>query len=280
MNKELPKIHLVDEEILASNNKGETVTGVQKKFSIYINPSADQKITLFNNPLGYIVKPDINEFNFLPEAEHLVMCMAEEASLSVVPHALVKVDDKYAYITKRIDREYENNQINKIAMEDFCQLQNKLTETKYVGSYEKCGKTIDTYSSIPGADKAEFFLRLVFCFITGNSDMHLKNFSLIETNEGYKLSPAYDLLPVNIIMPDDKEECALTLNGKKMNITKNDFIKLAYNLSIPKPAAIKMIESMIQKENTFVNMVEESLLSNEMKESFIALIHNRIARLK
>ena len=70
-------------------------------------------------------------------------------------------------------------------------------------------------------DQIELFLRLVFCFLTGNSDMHLKNFLLIETAEGsrkYILSPAYDLLPVNLIMPQDKEEFALPMNGRKNNL--------------------------------------------------------------
>ena len=106
-------------------------------------------------------------------------------------------------------------------MEDFCQLSYRLTQDKYKGSYEQCGRIIKKYSATPGLDLSELFLRVVGSFVMGNSDMHLKNFSLKETEPGsrnFQLSKAYDMLPVNVIMPEDKEQLALTINGKKRNI--------------------------------------------------------------
>ena len=117
-----------------------------------------------------------------------------------------------------------------LAMEDFCQLDLRLTQDKYKGSYERCAKIIERYSSRKGLDRTELYLRLVFSFLVGNSDMHLKNFSLIETEEGsekYVLSPAYDLLPVNVIMPEDKEQFVLAMNGKKTHIRRKDFLLFA-----------------------------------------------------
>ena len=117
-----------------------------------------------------------------------------------------------------------------LAMEDFCQLDLRLTQDKYKGSYERCAKIIERYSSRKGLDITELYLRIVFSFLVGNSDMHLKNFSLIETEEGsgkYVLSPAYDLLPVNVIMPEDKEQFALAMNGKKTHIRRKDFLVFA-----------------------------------------------------
>uniref|UniRef100_UPI003FEE94C1 HipA domain-containing protein n=1 Tax=Eubacterium sp. TaxID=142586 RepID=UPI003FEE94C1 len=126
----------------------------------------------------------------------------------------------FAYITKRVDRLFQNGQMEMLAMEDFCQLDLRLTQDKYKGSYERCAKVINRYSSRKGLDMTELFIRLVFSYIVGNSDMHLKNFSLIETSAGsgkYILSPAYDLLPVNVIMPEDEEQFAIPMNGKKRN---------------------------------------------------------------
>ena len=116
------------------------------------------------------------------------------------------------------------------SMEDFCQLSGRLTQDKYRGSYERCAEIIRKHSVRFGFDLSEFFFRLVVCFVTGNSDMHLKKFSLVEKTPGQRdfvLSPAYDLLPVNIIMPEDPEETALTLNGKKSNLRRKDFLALA-----------------------------------------------------
>ena len=118
-------------------------------------------------------------------------------------------------LQKGLDRDHDRQ----YAMEDFCQLSNRVTADKYKGSYENCGRIIRKYSRNVGLDNTELFYRLLFCFVTGNSDMHLKNFSLIEdkpvTRTHLLSSPAYDLLPVNIIMPSDKEQMALTVNGKK-----------------------------------------------------------------
>lgn len=156
----------------------------------------------------------------MPEFEDLAMRMAEIAGIQTVPHALMKMNGKYVYITKRIDREIIGKSVSLYAMEDFCQLSNRLTIDKYKGSYENCGKIIKKYSTRLGVDISELFIRVVFSFIIGNSDMHLKNFSLKEIEPGSRefcLSKAYDMLPVNIIMPEDNEQLALTLNGKKRN---------------------------------------------------------------
>ena len=154
------------------------------------------------------------------------MRLAEIMGIQTVPHALIKMNDEYAYITKRIDREISEKETKLYAMEDFCQLSYRLTQDKYKGSYEQCGRIIKKYSATPGLDLSELFLRVVGSFVMGNSDMHLKNFSLKETEPGsrnFQLSKAYDMLPVNVIMPEDKEQLALTINGKNVIFIKKNF---------------------------------------------------------
>ena len=166
-----------------------------------------------------------------------------------------------------------------LAMEDFCQLDLRLTQDKYKGSYERCAKIIDKYSSRKGLDKTELYLRLVFSFIVGNSDMHLKNFSLIETGEGsgeYLLSPAYDLLPVNVIMPEDEEQFALAMNGKKINIRRKDFLIFADECGISRSSAEKMIAMLVSMKEKFINMCSISLLPEYLKERFVTLMEERI----
>ena len=223
---------------------------------------------MVNYPTGFILKPQVDEFEALPEAEQLVMCMADIVGIVTVPHALIQNNGSYAYITKRIDRKISKDNVQLIAMEDFCQLDLRLTQDKYKGSYERCAKIVDKYSSRQGLDMTELYLRIVFSYVVGNSDMHLKNFSLIETEEGsgeYILSPAYDLLPVNLIMPEDKEQFALTMNGKKQNIRRKDFLIYAEKCGISKVSAEKMIESIVKKKDKFINMCMESLLPEHLK---------------
>ena len=267
--------HLADE----TTNKGFTVPGVQKKLSLHlVSDSRKPRLTLVNYPTGYILKPQVAEYEALPESEQLIMTMADTAGISTVPHALIKGSAGLAYITKRIDRNFSADKIEMLAMEDFCQLDLRLTEDKYRGSYERCAKIIQQYSSRVGVDMAEFYVRLVFCFIVGNSDMHLKNFSLIETAEGsgkYILSPAYDLLPVNANVPADKEQFALAMNGKKTNIRKSDFLKFAGTCSMDRSTAEKLIEDLVRFTPKWLSMCEESLLPDGLKERLNRIITER-----
>lgn len=268
---------LADETV----NSGFTVPGVQKKLSLHlISEKKSPKLTLVNFPTGYILKPQVTQYENLPEAEHLVMSMADITGISTVPHALIGNNGTYAYITKRADRIMYTDRVAMLAMEDFCQLDLRLTQDKYKGSYERCAKVIERYSSRVGFDMTELFMRLVFSFVTGNSDMHLKNFSLIETSENsgeYVLSPAYDLLPVNVILPADIEQTALTLNGKKRNIRKKDFYAFAYKCGISKNSAEKMINKLVSLKEKYKSMCLDSLLADHMKESFSCLIDERCA---
>lgn len=262
-----------------TTNKGFTVPGVQKKLSLHlVSDRSKPRLTLVNYPTGYILKPQVSEYESLPESEQLIMSMADFAGISTVPHALIKGDNGYAYITKRVDRTIEKDRIKMLAMEDFCQLDLRLTEDKYRGSYERCAGIIKKYSSRIGVDMAEFYIRLIFSFLVGNSDMHLKNFSLIETAEGsgeYILSPAYDLLPVNVVMPADKEQFALPMNGKKQNIRKKDFLVFAENCGIANSAAEKMMINLTAMVPGWISMCEESLLPSELRGRLVQVITER-----
>lgn len=284
MTETLPEID-IDEQALTqlateSIQKGYTVPGVQKKMSLHLfSQTKKPRLTLINYPSGYILKPQVEEFDSLPEAEQLIMTMADSIGISTVPHALMKGKGQFAYITKRVDRIFEKNDVKMLAMEDFCQLDLRLTQDKYRGSYERCAKIISKYSSRKGLDMTELYLRLLFSFVVGNSDMHLKNFSLIETGEGsgkYVLSPAYDLLPVNVVMPEDKEQFALALNGKKMNLRRKDFMVFADECGISRASAEKMIGLIVKKKEVLISMCRASFLPEYMQERLCTLINDRM----
>ena len=191
-----------------------TVTGVQAKLSLDISRSharEPQRFTIVGLWGRFILKPQTDRFANLPENEDLTMHMAEAAGIKTVPHSLIRfADGELCYITRRVDRTKKGA---KIAMEDMCQLSERLTEDKYKGSYERIARMIRQYSSAPLLDVVNFWEIVLFSWLAGNADMHLKNFSLFRPADNYMLSPAYDLLSTAIVMPDDNEELALTLNG-------------------------------------------------------------------
>ena len=285
-SKELPLLDISEETLKKLTNetvdKGFTVPGVQKKLSLHLTNEKHPRLTLVNYPTGYIFKPQTKDYENLPEAEYLVMQMAKKLGIKTVPFALIKMNNKgeLAYITKRIDRDQSDGNIQMLAMEDFCQLDERLTEDKYKGSYERCAKVINKYSSMKMFDLTELYFRLVFSFVVGNSDMHLKNFSLIEKKEGsgvYVLSSAYDMLPVNAIIPEDKEEFALTMCSKRNKLCRKDFLNFAKDIGIEKITAEKFITKIIKEKENLLKMVEESYIGENIKERLNNIISTRIS---
>lgn len=260
------------------------IPGIQKKLSLGLSKKrgCPPRFTFLDYPSGYILKPPDERYPFLPEYEALTMTMADVFGLPSCPHALIRLKDgALAYITKRIDRKVVGKEVKQIPMEDFCQLSNRLTEDKYQGSYEQIAKLIDRYSADGYGDKAELFNRLLFCFLTLNSDMHLKNFSLIENEEGkMHLSPAYDLLPTTLLLPSDKEDVALTLHGKKSKLTRKDFLLFAESIGIPSLVATRLIERSLSFEKTGCSLIEESFLDEATKTIYQDRFKRRIALLR
>ena len=281
----LPELDISEETLTRiadeSINRGYTVPGVQKKMSLHLTTGGTPRLTLVNYPTGYILKPQTEAYQALPEAEYLVMQMARKTGISTVPFALIRMGESIAYITKRIDRVLPTRKhpaLQMRAMEDFCQLENRLTEDKYRGSYERCAKIVTRYSERPGLDLSELFLRVVFSYVVGNSDMHLKNFSLIETAERsgrYVLSEAYDMLPVSCIIPNDPEELALALNGKKRNIRRKDFLTFAEAAGISIGAAEKLIRMVVSMKAEYFVMCEQSYLPEGLREKMTIMIEKR-----
>ena len=203
-----------------------TLTGVQPKLSLNLDKHKDsQKLTIVGLWGDYIFKPQTERFAMLPENEDLTMHLAEIAKLKIVPHTLIRMKDgSIGYLTKRIDRKADGE---KIAMEDMCQLTERQTENKYKSSYEQVGKAIRKYSTNAQLDMVDFLELVYFSWLTGNNDMHLKNFSLYSPAGEPVLTPAYDLLSAVLSNPADDEELALNLNGKKKRMKDADF-KAAY----------------------------------------------------
>jgi serine/threonine-protein kinase HipA len=258
-----------------------TVTGVQPKLSLHIEKISKkdepQRLTIVGLWGGYILKPPTTKYKFLPELEDLTMHLAEISGIEVVPHSLIRLNSgKLSYITKRIDR---RNEI-KIHMEDMCQLTERLTEQKYNGSYEQIGRAIAKYSVNPGLDINNFFEQSLFSFLTGNADMHLKNFSLIDNPEmGYVLSPAYDMVASTLVVEGDYEELALTLNGKKKKIRKKDFIEAINRFDVDKKAIENMFNKFKASIDNWHKFIDICFLPDEMKIGYHNLIVKRASQI-
>jgi len=259
-----------------------TLTGVQAKLSLDINRGGrneSDRFTIVGLWGRYILKPQTELYKALPEVEDLTMHLAEAAKISVVPHSLIRfADGELCYITRRIDR---NNDGSKVAMEDMCQLSERLTEYKYKGSYEQIVKQIKKYSTAPKLDLTNFWEVVVFSWITGNADMHLKNFSLYNPlGNGHTFTPAYDLVSTALVMPEDNEELALTLNGKKRNLRKDDFAKAIVASGIEPKVMENMAKRFRKSLPKWFELIDQSFIPQPMKRQYKQLILHRMIMLK
>lgn len=256
-----------------------TLTGVQPKLSLNLqHHEGTRKLTIVGLWGAYIFKPQTDDYPQLPEIEDLTMHLAEMAGIKTAQHCLIRLaDDSLGYLTKRMDRDAQGN---KLAMEDLCQLTERQTEYKYRSSYEQIAKAITKYSTTPQLDLVNFYETVIFSWLTGNNDMHLKNFSILSTEAGhYELSPAYDLVNAAIVNPKDKEELALTLNGKKSRIGIDDFKLAATKSEIPEKVIERLFAHFRKCLPQWETMIRKSFLAEELQQAYIESLKKRFERI-
>jgi serine/threonine-protein kinase HipA len=257
-----------------------SVTGVQAKMSLDVDhggKNEPDKFTIVGLWGKYIFKPQSAKYPCLPQLEDLTMKMAEAAHIRTARHTLIRLaDGELGYLTIRMDRGRKGE---KISMLDMCQLSNRLTEHKYYGTYQQLAETVKRFSSAPMLDVQRYWEVVLFSWITGNSDMHCKNFSLIDTGNGeYALSPAYDLLAVLLADPEDTEEMAMsfTVGGAKNGFDRSTFMSAFTQSAIPAAVANRMIERMKGFLPQWEELISQSFLSDKMKTDYCRLLNKRI----
>jgi serine/threonine-protein kinase HipA len=257
------------------------VPGVQPKLSL----------TLVNDVLGngqagrltvvgalgghYIFKPPSDVFPEMPQNEHVTMRIAEAFGIQTVPSSLIRLaSGELSYITKRIDRTESGTKIHMLDMYQVLE-----AFDKYKGSLEKTGKAIGEYSSNTLLDKLNFFELNLICFVTGNNDMHLKNFSLIHSGKSWILSQAYDLLNVIIVNPGDTEETALTLEGKKKKLKLEHFTRFGQGLGLTDRQIAAALKRLNDNKSKAVGWINASFLSDEFKIAYRKVLDEKYSKL-
>ncbi|MEY8779220.1 HipA domain-containing protein [Allomuricauda sp. XS_ASV26] len=259
----------------ANRAKKLSIQGVQPKLSANISV-VEQEFKVVDQFGTYIIKPQNDIFPELPENEDLTMRMAKVLGINVPFHGMVYgKDGSLSYFIKRFDRYGKGK---KYATEDFAQLTGNTRDTKYRFSMEKLVPVIEEFCTFPVVEKVEFFKRIVFCFVTGNEDMHLKNFSLITKNGKTTLAPAYDLLNSSIAIKNPEEEIALTLKGKKSNLKASDFTDYyaKERLQLNEKTIETILQDMFKAKQKWKDLISISFLSDDMKEKYSKILEHRL----
>ncbi|KMQ70831.1 phosphatidylinositol kinase [Chryseobacterium koreense CCUG 49689] len=274
LNYTLGEMEALAKEIIETSI---SVPGVQPKLSLgFIKETLDSgkgRLTVLEALGGnYILKPQNINFPEMPENEHLTMKLAELLGIQTVVSSLIRLKSgEFSYITRRIDRTANGEKIHMLDMF-------QITEAfdKYRSSVEKVGKAVIEYSSNTLLDVLRLYEVIIFSYITGNNDMHLKNFSLILKDENWVLSPAYDLLNVQLHLPEDREETALTIGGKKNRLTKTDFINLGLKFGLSEKQIENVFKRLIKAEKKMSTLISQSFLHDENKIQYRELIKQRV----
>ncbi len=262
----------------ASRSGKMSIQGVQPKLSAKLS-AKNQGFQIVDSHGTFILKPQSEIFVEVPENEDLTMKMAKSFGIEVPLTGLVySKDGSLSYFIKRFDRYGKNK---KYHVEDFAQLTGNTRETKYNWSMEKLIPVIENYCTFPLLEKKKLFRRVLFCFLTGNGDMHLKNFSLITRKNKIELSPAYDLLNTTISMDKVAEEMALPMAGKKRRINQADLFEYygKDRLKLTENTILSEIQNLDDKKDRIEKLIKISFLSRAMKDKYSELIMERYRRL-
>jgi serine/threonine-protein kinase HipA len=247
-----------------------SISGVQPKLSVKLDRKKNELIVVTEGS-EYLLKPQTLTFPNIPENEQCCMDIAEELDIEVPLHCLIPLkDNSIAYVVKRFDRE----EGIKIHQEDFAQILEQ--NDKYKGSVEQIGRRLKEISSAPGYDVQLLFERVVLNFILGNGDAHLKNYSISYKENNIRLTPAYDIVCSKLVIPEE-EDSAITINGKKNNLKRRDFDKLAEYLNIPMKVRYEKFE---KKFDVIKKIIETSQIDQEKQKRFNEIIKDRTARLQ
>jgi serine/threonine-protein kinase HipA len=252
-----------------------SISGVQPKLSV-IHDQRKHQVSVVERGGLYILKPPTERFESIPENENLCMNIASTYGIEVPPHGLLPLmDGKLAYLVRRFDRLEDGS---KLQQEDFQQLLQR--DDKYDGSYERIANFIKKHSSVPGLDLIRLFERALLFYVLGNGDAHLKNFSLLRSEEiGYQLSPAYDIVNSRLVLPEEQEEVCLSLQGKKNRLSGGDLFGLAEHFGLTRKQAENSLGRLHDLKSTIEAMIGESFLRTDLREGFLEIFRERMARL-
>lgn len=266
----------IDEAVLRAEKM--SIQGIQPKLSVRLNLK-QQVFEVVDAGGNYIIKPQHERYVDLPQNEDLTMKLAKTAGIEVPPHGMVySKDGSLSYFIKRFDRLPKGG---KVALEDFAQLAGLNRQTKYDYAMEKIVAIIEIHCTFPAVEKVKLFKLVLFNYLVGNEDMHLKNYSLIRVEGKIQLSPAYDLINTTIAVKGASEEIALTLAGKKKNLEKSDFFRYfaRQRLGLSDSSINGVVGDLRAGIEKWPGIIDVSFLSPDLKEKYSNLFRERAGKI-
>ena len=275
-----PLPYTLDEQLREARLRADkmSIQGVQPKLSAILKQK-EGRFEVVDRGGRFILKPNPPLFEEVPANEALTMNLAATAGIEVPPHGLIRATDgSWVYFIRRFDRVGKDGRLHQ---EDFAQLTGSARETKYESSLEQLAKVVESHCTFPAIEKAKLARRLLFCFLTGNEDMHLKNFSLVVRKGIVALSPAYDLLNTTLVLGNASEESALPLRGRKRKLTRQDWIDYfcQERLGLAPAVTADILRDLAATNDKWQRLIRHSFLSDSAQAGYRDILATRASRL-
>ena len=254
-----------------------SISGVQPKLSVRLD---GEHLVPVERDGQYILKPQTQEFPELPQNEYLCMKMGRRFGLNTALFLLLELSDgSPAYLVKRFDRFKKGRRIEKLACEDMHQILGG--PNKYAGSHEQIANAIREHCRFAPLELQRLFEMMIFNFAIGNGDAHRKNFSLLTREQGaVALSPVYDLVSSRLAIPEENEELALAINGKRNHLGRTDFLAFADHMDIAASYAEGKITDLLALRDEFLKMIGDSTLRTDLRDGFKSILADRLDHLQ
>ena len=275
-----------------------SISGIQEKISLRIvaqtlEPTTQDGTHLLK-PIPIAMAAALELPEDVPANEHLTMQLAAQVfRLSTAPCGLVFFPDGApALVVRRFDRAVDSG--GKLRQEDFCQLSGRSAQTagrnfKYEGSYEECGQIVRSFCPAWRIVIERFFRQVVFNYLVGNGDAHLKNFSLLEMPScDHTLSPAYDLLSTSLHLPNESRLALELFHGDFATpfFQANgfhgyeDFLELSRRFGIAAETATTFLATLTEKQSAVNDLINRSFLSEAAKARYRRIFDDRLLALR
>lgn len=286
---------------LPEQQKGMSISGYQPKLSLCVK---DNILQVVNNNGTYILKPSPEEYPYLAENEHATMMVMQRLKFDIPPFGLFRFKqedgkpEEFAFVIKRYDRIGSDAvRLHQEQLDGAMGINDKygLSKGKKTVSYESAAKYLITNIDNSLKNKRDIFLRIVYAYVLGNNDYHLRNMGIIlPDNASPSLAPVYDFVSVVpypsafteylalplLALEENDTDTAPGLNSKYGEYIGFDFILLAENIDINLKLAQKWLGDIINSHQLIIDTYNESHMPEEQRELVLAYVARRINLLK
>ena len=263
-----------------------SLAGAQEKLALFYKDPGFY-IPMNGAPSNFILKPGMAHFQASIENECFCMMLANAIDLNVPPVLIIRKEAQKVLLIKRYDRILDNDVLNRVHQEDFCQAMGLSHELKYQADggpgLKACFALVRAYSANPIKDFQQLMQWVFFNYLIGNMDAHAKNLSFIYQAKQIRLAPFYDMMSTDIY-EDLSQKLAMKIGGENRPewIMERHWKRFAEEIKINNAVLQKRLSDFCLKltkkiDGTYADFINR-YQRNSLLENIITAIKKKAGR--